>query len=256
MNTETIKSPLKKRKAKIKTKRSRVYSSRGNVKLKQSRTKTPKKPRGLTSEQVKIASRIKKINERINQLEKRGFTGVDAYKKIVSAKYGEYDIITTKKGGQRTPTSKSTVGGGLKIRTDVGKMTPEELNAVVKLMDDFEKSPSTITEIRKQKKDVFEYKKIYEEEPETVEDITDDELNEYLDLVDRISADAIARAFYMKEYGFSEMYERSLEGESYKDLKKEIINDLVYLYKYDERYRRNNIEPYDEDLIKLYYNGV
>ena len=255
MKTEKLKSPFKKKKPKIKTTRTRV-----SVKLpKRSRTKTSKpkkaqKPRGLTSEQVKIASRIKKINERINQLEKRGFTGVDAYRKIVSAKYGEEDIIRTKKAGQRTPTSKSTTGGGLKIRTDVKNMTPEELNAVVKLMNNFEKSPSTITEIQKMKKDVYEYKKSYEEEPENIEDITDEELNEYLDLVDRISADAISRAFYMKEYGFSEMYERSLEGESYQDLKKEIINDLVYLYKYDPRYTGNDYEPFDEDLIKLYYH--
>lgn len=253
MKTEKIKSPLKKKKPKIKTTRARV-----SVKIpKRSRTKksNTKKPRGLTSDQVKISSRIKKINERINQLEKRGFTGVEAYRKIVSAKYGEQDVIRTKKPGQRTPTSKSTTGGGLKIRTDVKNMTPDELNAVVKLMDDFEKSPSTITEIRKMKKEVYEYKKLYEDEPENIEDITDEELNEYIDLVDRISADAISRAFYMKEYGFSELYERSLEGESYKDLKQEVIKDLVYLYKYDPRYSGNDYEPFDEDLIKLYYHG-
>lgn len=240
-------SPLKKKKPKVKTARARA-----SVKLpKQTQTKT----RGLSSELVHLSSEIKRINQRIVELEKRGFTGTPAYNLIVVAKYGKENIITEKKGGKKTPTSpQGTKGGGLKIRTDVKNMTPEEIKAVEKLIKEFTKTPSTITEIKKEKQKVVNYyKQVDPKEELTMADITDDELKQYLDDVNAISADAIAKAFYLENEGFSDLYYRSVAGEKYEDLKQEAINALIHLRR-TEGFSGDN-EPYDEDIINLFYRG-
>jgi len=213
----------------------------------------PLKVRGLTTRQVHLSSEIKRINQRIVELEKRGYTGTQAYRKIVSAKYGNENIITTKKGGVKTPTSKSTTGGGLKIRTDVKNMTEEEMKAVESLIKDFTSTPSTISEIKKATQNVKDYYR--EEENETFEDdeITDEMIQEYLDDVEDVTADAIAKAFYTQEYGFSDMYIRSLNGEKYADLKQEVINKLIYQKRFGE-WQKDENAPYDEDLINMFYS--
>lgn len=213
----------------------------------------PLKVRGLTTRQVHLASEIKRINERIKQLEKRGYTGTQAYRKIVSAKYGQENIITTKQAGVRTPTSKSTTGGGLKIRTDVKNMTEEEMQAVESLIKDFTSTPSTISEIKKATKNVKEYFKEEEEIEYKEEEITDEMIQQYLDDVEDVTADAIAKAFYTTEYGFSDMYIRSLNGEKYADLKQEVINKLVYQKRFGA-WETDENKPYDEDLINLFYS--
>jgi len=213
----------------------------------------PLKVRGLTTRQVHLASEIKRINQRIVELEKRGYTGTQAYRKIVSAKYGKENIITTKKGGVKTPTSKSTTGGGLKIRTDVKNMTEEEMQAVESLIKDFTSVPSTISEIKKATQNVKDYYR--EEENETYDDdeITDEMIQEYLDDVEDVTADAIAKAFYTTEYGFSDMYIRSLNGEKYADLKQEVINKLVYQKRFGT-WETDENKPYDADIIDLFYS--
>lgn len=213
----------------------------------------PLKVRGLTTRQVHLASEIKRINQRIVELEKRGYTGTQAYRKIVSAKYGKENIITTKKAGVKTPTSKSTTGGGLKIRTDVKNMTEEEMQAVESLIKDFMSVPSTISEIKKATQNVKDYYR--EEENETYEDdeITDEMIQEYLDDVEDVTADAIAKAFYTTEYGFSDMYVRSLNGEKYADLKQEVINKLVYQKRFGA-WETDENKPYDEDVINMFYS--
>ena len=234
--------------------------------IKTSKTKTRKtkikrvsnkstQTRGLSSELVHLSSEIKRINQRIVELEKRGFTGTTAYNLIVVAKYGKEDIIREKTGGKKTPTApQGTKGGGLKIRTDVKNMTPEEIRAVEKLIKEFEKTPSTITEIKKEKRKVLEYyKQVDPKEELTMSDITDDELKQYLDDVNAISADAIAKAFYLENEGFSDLYYRSVAGEKYEDLKQEAINALVHLRR-TEGFSADN-EPYDEDIINLFYSG-
>lgn len=213
----------------------------------------PLKVRGLTTRQVHLASEIKRINERIKQLEKRGYTGTQAYRKVVSAKYGKENIITTKQAGVRTPTSKSTSGGGLKIRTDVKNMTEQEMQAVEALIKDFSTVPSTISEIKKATKNVKEY--FAEEEGIDYEDeeITDEMIQEYLEDIEDVTADAIAKAFYTKEYGFSDMYIRSLNGEKYADLKQEVINKLIYQKRYGG-WQEDENTPFDEDVIDLFYS--
>lgn len=213
----------------------------------------PLKVRGLTTRQVHLASEIKRINQRIVELEKRGYTGTQAYRKIVSAKYGKENIITTKKAGVKTPTSKSTTGGGLKIRTDVKNMTEEEMQAVESLIKDFTSVPSTISEIKKATQNVKDYYR--EEENKTYEDdeITDEMIQEYLDDVEDVTVDAIAKAFYTKEYGFSDMYIRSLNGEKYADLKQEVINKLVFQKRYGG-WQQDEKAPFDEDLIDMFYS--
>ena len=213
----------------------------------------PLKVRGLTTRQVHLASEIKRINERIKQLEKRGYTGTQAYRKIVSAKYGKENIITTKQAGVRTPTSKSTSGGGLKIRTDVKKMTEQEMQAVERLIKDFTSMPSTISEIKKITQSVKAYFKEEENIEYKDEQITDDMIQAYLDDVEDVTADAIAKAFYTQEYGFSDMYIRSLNGEKYADLKQEVINKLVYQKRYGKE-QEDEKAPYDEDVINLFYS--
>lgn len=222
------------------------------------RNKKPKglklaKPRGLTSKQVHLASEIKKINERINQLEKKGYTGTPAYSKIVTAKYGEQNIITTKKAGVKTPTAKQgTKGGGLKIRTDVKNMSEDELKAVENLIKEFQGVPSTITEIKKSKSDLLDYYKKYSPDDDiTEDDITDDMLQQYLEDIEVVSSEAIAKAFYTKEWGFSDLYYRSEAGEKYQDLKKEVINELVNVYR--TQGFTGDLEPYDKDIIQLFY---
>lgn len=213
----------------------------------------PLKVRGLTTRQVHLASEIKRINQRIVELEKRGYTGTQAYRKIVSAKYGKENIITTKQAGIRTPTSKGTTGGGLKIRTDVKNMTEEEMQAVESLIKDFTSVPSTISEIKKATQNVKDYYR--EEENETYEDdeITDEMIQQYLDDVEDVTADAIAKAFYTQEYGFSDMYIRSLNGEKYADLKQEVINKLVYQKRFGA-WETDENKPYDADIINLFYS--
>lgn len=213
----------------------------------------PLKVRGLTTHQVHLSSEIKRINERIKQLEKRGYTGTQAYRKIVGAKYGKENIITTKQAGVRTPTSKSTAGGGLKIRTDVKNMSEKEMQAVESLIKDFTSGPSTISEIKKATQNVKDYYR--EEENETYEDeeITDEMIQQYLDDVEDVTADAIAKAFYTKEYGFSDMYIRSLNGEKYADLKQEVINKLVYQKRFGA-WETDENKPYDADIIDLFYS--
>lgn len=222
----------------------------------------PKKPpikvpkiRGLTSRQVHLASEIKRINQRIVELEKRGFTGTPAYNLIVVAKYGKENIIAEKKGGKKTPTApQGTKGGGLKIRTDVKNMTSEEIKAVEKLIKEFTKTPSTITEIKKEKQKVVEYyKQVDPKEELTMADITDDELKQYLDDVNAISAEAIAKAFYLENEGFSDLYYRAVAGEKYEDLKQEAINALIHVRR-TEGFSADN-EPFDEDIINLFYSG-
>lgn len=213
----------------------------------------PLKVRGLTTRQVHLASEIKRINERIKQLEKRGYTGTQAYRKIVSAKYGKENIITTKQAGVRTPTSKSTSGGGLKIRTDVKKMTEQEMQAVEKLIKDFTSMPSTISEIKKVTQSVKEYFKNEEDIEYKDEEITDEMIKAYLDDVEDVTADAIAKAFYTQEYGFSDMYIRSLNGEKYADLKEEVINKLIYQKRFGKR-QEDEKAPYDEDIINMFYS--
>ena len=213
----------------------------------------PLKVRGLTTRQVHLASEIKRINQRIVELEKRGYTGTQAYRKIVSAKYGNENIITTKKGGVKTPTSKSTSGGGLKIRTDVKNMTEKEMQAVESLIKDFTSVPSTISEIKKATQNVKDYYRVEENETYEDDEITDEMIQEYLDDVEDVTADAIAKAFYSTEYGFSDMYIRSLNGEKYADLKQEIINKLVYQKRFGE-WQKDENAPYDEDVINMFYS--
>ena len=213
----------------------------------------PLKVRGLTTRQVHLASEIKRINQRIVELEKRGYTGTQAYRKIVSAKYGKENIITTKQAGVKTPTSKSTAGGGLKIRTDVKNMTESEMVAVEQLIKDFSAVPSTITEIKKATQNVKDYYKEEEQLDYKDDEITDEMIQEYLDDVDNVTADAIATAFYTKEYGFSDMYIRSLNGEKYADLKQEVINKLVYQKRYGN-WQQDENAPYDEDVINMFYS--
>lgn len=213
----------------------------------------PLKVRGLTTRQVHLASEIKRINERIKQLEKRGYTGTQAYRKIVSAKYGKENIITTKQAGVRTPTSKSTSGGGLKIRTDVKKMTEQEMQAVEKLIKDFTSMPSTISEIKKVTQSVKEYFKNEEDIEYKDEEITDEMIKAYMDDVEDVTTDAIAKAFYTQEYGFSDMYIRSLNGEKYEDLKQEVINKLIYQKRFGKE-QEDEKAPYDEDIINLFYS--
>lgn len=213
----------------------------------------PLKVRGLTSKQVHLASEIKRINQRIKELEKRGYTGTQAYRKIVSAKYGRENIITTKQAGVRTPTSKSTTGGGLKIRTDVKKMTEQEVQAVEQLIKDFTSVPSTISEIKKVTKEIKQYYKEEEQIDYKEEQITDEMIQDYLDDVDDVTADAIAKAFYTKEYGFSDMYIRSQNGEKYADLKQEVINKLVFQKRYGE-WQQDEKAPFDEDLLNMFYS--
>jgi len=213
----------------------------------------PLKVRGLTTRQVHLASEIKRINQRIVELEKRGYTGTQAYRKIVSAKYGNENIITTKKGGVKTPTSKSTAGGGLKIRTDVKNMTEEEMQAVESLIKDFTSTPSTISEIKKATQNVKDYYREEENETFADDEITDEMIQEYLDDVEDVTADAIAKAFYSKEYGFSDMYIRSLNGEKYADLKQEVINKLIYQKRFGE-WQKDENAPYDEDVINMFYS--
>lgn len=213
----------------------------------------PLKVRGLTTRQVHLASEIKRINQRIVELEKRGYTGTQAYRKIVSAKYGKENIITTKQAGVKTPTSKSTTGGGLKIRTDVKKMTESEMQAVEELIKDFTSVPSTISEIKKVTKEIKQY---YQEEEQKVykdEEITDEMIQEYLEDVEDVTADAIAKAFYTQEYGFSDMYIRSLNGEEYADLKQEVINKLIFQKRFGG-WEQDENAPYDEDLINMFYS--
>lgn len=247
MKVEKIKSPLKKRKPKVKTARSRV-----SVKL----PKQPQpNPRALSSDLVHLSSEIKRINQRIVELEKRGFIGTPAYSKIVTAKYGRENIITTKKGGVKTPTAKQgTRAGGLKIRTDVKNMSESEIKAVKRLIKEFTDTPSTISELKKEKSKVVEYYNKYDPKEEiTINDVTDEMLSDYLEDVESISADAIQKAFYTKEYGFSDLYYRSEAGEKYADLKQEVINALIHL-KRTEGFSADN-EPYDEDIIRLFYKG-
>ena len=213
----------------------------------------PLKVRGLTTKQVHLASEIKRINQRIVELEKRGYTGTQAYRKIVSAKYGKENIITTKQAGVKTPTSKGTTGGGLKIRTDVKKMTDSEMRAVEQLIKDFTSVPSTISEIKKITKDIKQYYKEEEQIEYKDDQITDEMIQEYLDDVEDVTAQAIATAFYTKEYGFSDMYIRSLNGEKYADLKQEVINKLVYQKRYGQWLEDENA-PFDADLINLFYS--
>lgn len=213
----------------------------------------PLKVRGLTTRQVHLASEIKRINERIKQLERRGYTGTQAYRKVVSAKYGKENIITTKQAGVRTPTSKSTSGGGLKIRTDVKKMTEQEMQAVESLIKDFTSMPSTISEIKKITQSVKEYFKEEEEIDYKDEEITDEMIQAYMDDVEDVTADAIAKAFYTQEYGFSDMYIRSLNGEKYADLKQEVINKLIYQKRFGKN-QEDEKAPYDEDIINLFYS--
>lgn len=213
----------------------------------------PLKVRGLTTRQVHLASEIKRINERIKQLERRGYTGTQAYRKVVSAKYGKENIITTKQAGVRTPTSKSTSGGGLKIRTDVKKMTEQEMQAVESLIKDFTSMPSTISEIKKITQSVKEYFKDEEDIVYKDEEITDEMIKAYLDDVEDVTADAIAKAFYTQEYGFSDMYIRSLNGEKYADLKQEVINKLIYQKRFGKN-QEDEKAPYDEDIINLFYS--
>ena len=213
----------------------------------------PLKVRGLTTQQTHLASEIKRINQRIVELEKRGYTGTQAYRKIVSAKYGKENIITTKQAGVKTPTSKGTAGGGLKIRTDVKNMTQAETQAVEQLIKDFTSVPSTITEIKKVTKDIQQYYKEEEQIDYKEDEITDEMIQEYLDDVDDVTADAIATAFYTKEYGFSDMYIRSLNGEKYADLKQEVINKLVFQKRFG-KWQKDENAPYDEDLINIFYS--
>ncbi len=213
----------------------------------------PLKVRGLTTRQVHLASEIKRINQRIVELEKRGYTGTQAYRKIVSAKYGKENIITTKKAGVKTPTSKSTAGGGLKIRTDVKNMTEEEMQAVESLIKDFTSVPSTISEIKKATQNVKDYYREEENEEYEDEEITDEMIQQYLDDVEDVTADAIAKAFYTQEYGFSDMYIRSLNGEKYADLKQEVINKLVYQKRFGA-WETDENKPYDADIIDLFYS--
>ena len=63
----------------------------------------------------------------------------------------------------------------------------------------------------------------------------------------------IQKAFYTKEYGFSDLYYRSEAGEKYADLKQEAINALIHL-KRTEGFSADN-EPFDEDIIRLFYTG-
>lgn len=213
----------------------------------------PLKIRGLTTQQTHLASEIKRINQRIVELEKRGYTGTQAYRKIISAKYGKENIITTKQAGVKTPTSKGTAGGGLKIRTDVKNMTQAETQAVEQLIKDFTSVPSTITEIKKVTKDIQQYYKEEEQLEYKEDEITDEMIQEYLDDVDDVTAQAIATAFYTKEYGFSDMYIRSLNGEKYADLKQEVINKLVYQKRFGG-WQTDENAPYDVDLINLFYS--
>lgn len=217
--------------------------------------KSPTNTRALSSDLVHLSSEIKRINQRIVELEKRGFTGTPAYTKIVTAKYGRENIITTKKRGVKTPTAKQgTTGGGLKIRTDVKNMSESEIKAVKRLIKEFTASPSTITELKKEKSKVVEYYNKYDPKEElTLNDVTDEMLSDYLEDVESVSADSIQKAFYTKEYGFSDLYYRSEAGEKYADLKREAINALVRL-KRTEGFSADN-EPYDEDLIRLFYTG-
>jgi hypothetical protein len=213
----------------------------------------PLKVRGLTTQQTHLASEIKRINQRIVELEKRGYTGTQAYRKIVGAKYGKENIITTKQAGIKTPTSKGTAGGGLKIRTDVKNMTQAETQAVEQLIKDFTSVPSTISEIKKVTKDIQQYYKEEEQIEYKEEEITDDMIQEYLDDVDDVTADAIATAFYTKEYGFSDMYIRSLNGEKYADLKQEVINKLVFQKRFGG-WQKDENAPFDEDLLNMFYS--
>ncbi len=230
----------------------------------------------LSAKQTRLSMSIKRINQRITSLEKAGFKMTRAYHVITKAKYGKQNIITTKKGGKKTPTApQGTTAGGLKIRTDVANMTDEEIEAVEKLIEKFENEPSTITEI---KRDTGKKLKYYHEhtdefnatyhgatldedfEPELyeIDEFTVEEMQQYLLDRERITADAIAKAFYMQIDGvgtFSDLYYAVDSGEmSYKQAKEFAINNLIWLYR-TEGFNAQN-EPFDEDIISSFYQGT
>ena len=234
----------------------------------------------MTPEQRRIymlRKSVKRINQRITSLEKSGYTMTDAYQTIKRAKYWKIDIVQEKTAGQKTPTAKQgTAGGGLKIRTDLSNMTPEQIDSIERLIHKFESKPSTITEI---KADTAEKLKNYWEKsdeyyatyngaildenyaPETfdVSEFTDDELQQYLRDRERITADAIAKAFYFKDdltgkSGFSDLYYAVDRGDmSYQQAKEYAINNLIWLYRHHGLDAEN--EFFDEDIIQAFYTG-
>lgn len=230
----------------------------------------------LSAKQTRLSMSIKRINQRITSLEKAGFKMTRAYQVIKKAKYGKQNVVTTKKGGQRTPTApRGTTAGGLKIRTDVANMTDEEIEAVEKLIEKFENEPSTITEIKRDtgkklkyywehhddfynKYEGAEMPEDYEPEEFSEDEFTIEEMQQYLLDRERITADAIAKAFYMQIDGvgtFSDLYYAVDSGEmSYKDAKEYAINNLIWLYRNHGLNAKNDF--YDEDIITSFYQGT
>ena len=127
--------------------------------------------RGYNFQYTKVASEAKRANTRLRALEKAKLTKTSAYENIRRLGFdGSKNIAYTKKGE-------------IKFRTDVSKMSEEELKEHQRVIEDFLQSKSSKAgEVKKRRKQAYDkWKKEKERQGQTV-DMDVDEFSEFWEL--------------------------------------------------------------------------
>lgn len=230
--------------------------------------KTPKRKTPLTLEETQTLSRVKRLNQRIVELEKAGLKSATGYKFLKKQKY---------MGVNLTSTSKS---GVLKIRTDIGSMTkektvekilqadgsykyvyhPSEYDQLKSLLDELEKKETTITELKDEylKQAYYEYENYNKTfDGDTLDltraDVSTADVRKHLLIREKISGDAITKCFYMDGM-YSDLYIAWQDGRlTHSEAVEIAYRELIHLYK-TEGFTAAD-EPYESDIKALFYRG-
>lgn len=127
--------------------------------------------RSYSFQYTKVANEAKRANTRLRAIEKAKLTKTSAYENVRRLGFdGSKNIAYTKKGE-------------IKFRTDVSKMSEEELKEHQRIIEDFLQSKSSkVGEIKKRRQQAYDkWKKEKERQGQTV-DIDIDEFSEFWEL--------------------------------------------------------------------------
>lgn len=226
----------------------RVSLKKSTKKPKDKKYKAPKKRVALTLEQTQTLSRVKRLNQRMVELEKAGLKSATGYKYLKGAKYY---------GSNLTSISKS---GVLKIRTDIGSMSQAEYDQLKHMLDVLDTKETTITQLKKEylKQAQYEYDNYYKTfEGDTLDlalsDISKEDVRKHLMIREKISGDAITKCFYMDGM-YSDLYVAWQEGRlTHSEAVEIAFRELIHLYK-TEGFTASD-EPYESDIKQLFYQG-
>lgn len=220
----------------------------------------------LTLPQVRLASRVKRMNTRLAAAQNGKLKNISGVKYVKELKYNNLGFLVS--------TSKS---GNVKLTTSIGKLTPKQTEALIKVLDELEnKKVTTKTQLKNKVANERKQERRYAEElgestaideyNESEEELlfygvsteeqllmSDDYLADYEKARAEITFQAMSKAYYFDGH-ISNIREAYLAGAvSEEDEKAIVTSRLTRLYMQKER----NIEGdvFDADIKAMFHKG-